>query len=104
MSRAKAAPGVSSSSTAPNNPPTALVTPSARGVTPSSGARSARNAQVLARLPGKRATVLDAFAATEGTPTSIRAGRVTKVPPPATAFMAPASSPAPRRITKEFIP
>jgi hypothetical protein len=45
---------------------------------------------VLAKLPGRSATVLVAFAATAGTPAAIRAGNVRKLPPPAIALMAPA--------------
>jgi hypothetical protein len=38
--------------------------------------------------------VLEVFAWTGGTPAAIKAGKVTKEPPPASAFMAPARSPA----------
>jgi hypothetical protein len=54
-----------------------------------------RYAHVLARLAGKSATVLEAFAPTEGSPARMSAGSVTKEPPPATAFIAPARKPAP---------
>jgi hypothetical protein len=53
-----------------------------------------RNSQALAMLPGYNATVLDIFAATDGIPTAMSAGTVTNEPPPAAAFMAPASNPA----------
>lgn len=43
---------------------------------------------MLLKLPGNNATVLVAFAATGGTPSAISAGKVRRVPPPATAFMA----------------
>ncbi len=44
--------------------------------------------------------MLDALASTEGTPTKIMAGRVTNDPPPAAAFIAPATSPAARRMRR----
>lgn len=61
-------------------------------------------AQVLARLPGKSATLLEAFAETEGTPTAISDqrsvisdGSVTNEPPPPTAFIDPPARPIPTR-------
>jgi hypothetical protein len=39
-------------------------------------------------VPGQRATVEVALACTVGIPRATRAGKVTSVPPPATAFMA----------------
>jgi hypothetical protein len=50
---------------------------------------------VLVTVPGKSATVLVALACTDGTPTVSSAGKLTKEPPPASAFMAPAVKPAP---------
>jgi hypothetical protein len=47
--------------------------------------------------------VLEAFAATEGRPTDTMAGMVTKEPPPAAAFNAPASRPAPNRMRADPI-
>jgi hypothetical protein len=47
--------------------------------------------------------VLVAFAATDGTPTEINAGRDTNDPPPAKAFMLPASMPASNRSNISFI-
>ena len=38
--------------------------------------------------------MLEVFARTGGTPTAIKAGRLTKEPPPASAFIAPANIPA----------
>jgi hypothetical protein len=43
---------------------------------------------------GQRATVLVAFALSGGTPSAISAGKVTSVPPPAMAFITPATSAA----------
>jgi hypothetical protein len=50
-------------------------------------------AHVLAIEPGNNATVLEAFASTDGTPTAISVGSETKEPPPAKAFMPPATKP-----------
>jgi len=58
---------------------------------------------VLARPPGNKATVLVALAPTEGTPALISAGRDTKEPPPAKAFMLPASKPASSRNSVSII-
>src|SRR5690242_996232 len=48
--------------------------------------------------------VLDAFAATDGTPAAIKLGKVTKLPPPAIAFIAPARTPAPSRGSQAIMP
>jgi hypothetical protein len=48
--------------------------------------------------------VLDAFAATDGTPAAINAGRLTNDPPPAKAFIAPAIKPAPAMSRNSFMP
>ena len=45
-------------------------------------------------VPGNSATVEEALAITGGSPAAIIAGKLTKEPPPAIAFIAPASSPA----------
>ena len=74
-----------------------------RSGTPSKERKSRRHAQALASVPGRRATVLEAFAATEGRPTDTMAGMVTKEPPPAAAFKAPASRPAPNRMRADPI-
>src|SRR4051812_34634428 len=87
--------GVSNRSSAPASPPARLTGMRARTGKPPIGVRSYRYARAAARLPGHRATVLDAFASTGGTPTATSAGRVTNEPPPAAAFIAPASRPAP---------
>ena len=44
--------------------------------------------------------MLDALASIDGTPAEIKAGNVTKEPPPAAAFIAPATRPATDRRTK----
>src|SRR3984957_8585127 len=46
-------------------------------------------------VPGQMATVLVAFALMEGSPSQIRVGNVSSVPPPATELMAPATKAAP---------
>ena len=65
---------------------------------PSKDLKSRRQAQALASVPGSSATVLDVLATTEGRPTKTMAGMVTKDPPPAAAFIAPASRPATKRM------
>jgi len=45
----------------------------------------------LPTVPGQMATVLVALAATESSPSQIRVGNDTSVPPPATELMAPAT-------------
>src|SRR3990172_5229068 len=45
-------------------------------------------------MPIRSATVLVALAETAGRPTKISAGKVSKVPPPASAFITPATAPA----------
>src|SRR6266851_4453242 len=44
---------------------------------------------MLPEVPTTSAKVLVAFATTGGVPQNSRVGKVTRVPPPATAFMAP---------------
>src|SRR5215203_5676998 len=99
----KARCGVASSSRAPAKPPPRLMKRRTRSGTPSKGRKSRRQAQALARVPGSRATVLEALAATEGRPADTMAGMVTKEPPPAAAFIAPASRPAPNRISADTV-
>src|SRR5271169_1336725 len=53
---------------------------------------------MLATCPGHNATVFVAFALTGGMPMKSKAGNETKLPPPATEFMAPANSAAKKRI------
>ena len=72
---------------APAAPPSTLMTSISRSETPPTRARSVRVAHVLVIAPGTRATVLEAFAATEGKPAKTRAGNVTNEPPPAMAFI-----------------
>src|SRR6185312_7692331 len=50
--------------------------------------------QVLASVPGNSATVLVALAAIGGRPARTSVGKVMNEPPPATAFIVPASKPA----------
>ena len=45
-------------------------------------------------MPGNSATVDEALAITGGSPAATMAGKLTNEPPPAMAFIAPASSPA----------
>jgi hypothetical protein len=59
---------------------------------------------VLASPPGNSATVLDVFACTGGTPAAISAGKLTNEPPPAKAFIAPASTPAAKTEIIGFMP
>jgi len=46
-----------------------------------------------ARLPGNSATVLEALAVTGKIPVESNTGKLTKEPPPAIAFIAPANKP-----------
>ena len=62
---------------------------------------SLRYAKALATEPGTIATVLEALAITAGTPANNSEGKVRKLPPPATALMAPAKTPA--RISKRYV-
>ncbi len=55
---------------------------------------SCRKPSAADRYPGRAATVLVALAATTGTPLATKAGKVMKVPPPATAFSIPPKNPA----------
>ena len=96
----KARCGVTSSSTAPASPPPRLISTRVRSGMPSKDWKSRRQAQALASVPGSSATVLEALATTEGRPTKTMAGMVTKEPPPAAAFIAPASRPAANRISE----
>jgi hypothetical protein len=87
--------GVSNSNSAPARPPARLTSIRIRTGRPPIGRKTSRYARALARLPGNRATVLEALAWTDGTPTATKAGSVTNDPPPPAAFIAPASSPPP---------
>ena len=83
-------------SSAPRNPPITLAT-----IMGSSTRRETlkrrRYAPPLAATPTHNANVLVAFAGTGGTPVNNKAGKLMKLPPPATALMAPASAPAKKR-------
>ena len=85
--------GVCTRRTPPINPP--------RRLTGTKSFNHGTMVPILLRYPmvppnvaGRRAIVLVAFAGTDGMPTEIRAGNVTKVPPPAMEFMIPATHPA----------
>ena len=52
---------------------------------------------MLATVPGQTAAVFVAFAAIGGMPVKIRAGKVMKLPPPATELIVPASTAAKNR-------
>lgn len=52
-----------------------------------------RYCQAPARLPGNNATVLEALAVTGKIPVESNTGKLTKEPPPAIAFIAPANKP-----------
>jgi len=59
-------------------------------------------------VPTHSAKVFVAFAGTGGTPVNSSAGNATKLPPPATALIAPPTAPAKKRkitcssVTREF--
>src|SRR6266566_6792638 len=89
---------VCTSNSAPNTPPTRLVTPSTITNTRLCFAISNRYAHILATEPGHNATVLVAFALIGGTPVKIRAGKVINVPPPATELSIPPNIAATNRI------
>ena len=77
-------------------PPITLVT--ASGImTRRETSRCLRYAPPLAVVPTQSATVLVALAAMGATPLNIKAGKATKLPPPATAFSAPPRAPAKNR-------
>jgi len=86
--------GVASSSAAPASPPTTVGSSIARRSSPGTGAKSRRKAKALASVPGNSATVEETLAITGGSPAATIAGKLTNDPPPATAFIAPAISPA----------
>src|SRR5215469_1644070 len=93
---AKVCSGVRSSKSAPATPPMKLVIN--RGIIKRRGtSRRSRKAPPLKTIPVQRATVLVALAGTCGTPVNTSAGNAMKLPPPATAFMAPPSMPATKR-------
>ena len=97
-SRKKVVCGVLSRIQAPTIPPITPVTSSGAIVRHESLPNCCRYAPMLATCPGHSATVLVAFALTGGMPMNSSVGNVTKLPPPATALMAPASSAAKNRM------
>ena len=76
-------------------PPAKVIAASNRTGIPPTGASSSRYSAALAAAPGNRATLEVAFATLAGRPSAISDGRVAKVPPPASAFIAPPTQPAP---------
>ena len=64
-----------------------------------SGVKAFRYATALATVPGQTAAVFVAFAAMGTIPVKISAGKVMKLPPPATELMAPARTAAKKRKT-----
>src|SRR5208282_1509425 len=92
----KVCAGVLISKIAPANPPITLVRIS--GIITRRGIFSRmRYAPPLAVVPTQSANVLVALAGTGGTPVNKSAGNATKLPPPATALMAPPNAPAKKR-------
>ncbi len=91
-SRAKKLEGVSRSSAAPTAPPARLITTRVRTFSPPAPAIMPRPTQPVVTCPGKSAMVEAMFAARASRPEKMRAGRVTKEPPPARAFWIPAQS------------
>src|SRR5580693_6710642 len=88
--------GVLISKIAPANPPITLVRTS--GIITLRGMfNRMRYAPPLAVVPTQSARVLVALAGTAGTPVNKSAGNATKLPPPATALIAPPSAPAKNR-------
>src|SRR6266436_595991 len=81
--------GVCNRSTAPSTPPTTLAPVNISNSLRFCAASSLRYAAILATEPGQRATVLVAFAVIGATPVKMRAGKVMKLPPPATEFNVP---------------
>jgi hypothetical protein len=92
--RSNMAVGVQRRRIAPINPPTRLGAIIARKCA-SDERISRRYPNALPTVPGQMATVLVALAVTESSPSQIRAGNETSVPPPATELMAPATKAAP---------
>src|SRR5437660_1738426 len=87
---------------APRTPPTKLAAPSA--ITCAGDCFiSSRYAKTLATPAGHSATEFVAFAATGGTPVKRSAGKLTKLPPPATELIAPATAAAKKRRVEEAI-
>src|SRR5688572_3674181 len=92
--RANACSPVARRSHAPRPPPRTLGTAMA-ATKRSEPATSLRYPPMAPQAPGQRATVLVAFASVyESPPTCTRAGKETRVPPPATELIAPAAAAA----------
>ncbi len=85
--------GVITSRMPPSRPPTRLTGPKSLSQCATAGIFP-RYPAALAIVAGIRAMVLVAFAPMDGIPTRMRVGKVTRVPPPAMAFMMPATQPA----------
>src|SRR3954471_4347480 len=94
--RAKAAAGVASSRRPPTAPPIRLITNRALNESRCAPLTRARPASPVVTWPGNSATVEVIFAARASSPARMSAGRVMNDPPPASAFCAPAQSPARR--------
>ena len=92
----KVACGVCNSTTAPAQPPMMLMVISGTMMRGDFGRRF-QYEKTLATEPGQTATVLVALAGMGGTPVKMSAGKEKKLPPPATEFMAPASTAAVKR-------
>ena len=75
-------------------PPARLTPYSSHIGMPGIGASCRRYDHVLANVPGMRARVFVAFAATAGIPAKTRDGNVRKLPPPAMALITPATKEA----------
>src|SRR5271166_714227 len=97
-SHTKIVVGVLSSTHAPPIPPMMHVTSSGAIIGHDNLLNCCRYAPMLATCPGHSATVLVAFANFAGTPINISVGKLTKLPPPATALMAPATNAAKNKI------
>src|SRR5689334_18182038 len=95
MMKSKARLGVRTSRTLPTIPPTKVIAESVATERPPTGSSSSRYSAALATAPGSKATLEVALATFAGRPSAISAGRVAKVPPPASAFITPPTHPAP---------
>src|SRR5579883_1332951 len=84
-------------SMAPSSPPIRLEPISSRSNLRSTRVNSRRYAITLAIEPGQSATVLVAFAMIGETPENTNAGKVKKLPPPATALSVPPKRAAMKR-------
>jgi hypothetical protein len=85
---------------APTTPPISEMITSVRKDSPPAPATCARPPQLEVTWPGNSATVDVILAASAVMPVSIKAGRVRKVPPPASAFWMPAQTATKKRMIK----